>query len=394
VHRTSVSDYAAGNCVHCHEQHASIGGAEPDPTGGPDKYTLFYTKKPGDVGQTDNFCYKCHVDVSSYQSRGYIYNRSYSFRAGGWTDDTLNDILEAFSFTSPGSSHNLDDIGSFINGKWNYTADSNPCCACHNPHKAQGDPPNAPNNAKSDGTRGWPVSLPSGHDGAWHLWGNEPSEKMNDYTPNYQAPCRYPHNWTLNQCESGYEPTGSSTITDGSNLTDFVTLCRCCHKTQIGFVKSIDWSATGDKHGKRNADVDICVYYPYDSVPSCSAIGLGKVLSCLDCHEPHGAPNAVLIRKEVNGALLSGTIPPATLNPTDCSPPYTDHNIQIKYLCERCHDLFGVPPSSIHHGVTDAPYKDFPFCSDCHEEVGSTQLPINCNCCHYHGNTVSGRRTF
>lgn len=45
VLRTSLStppnDYGRGNCAHCHEQHASIGGAEPDPTGGPDKYALF-----------------------------------------------------------------------------------------------------------------------------------------------------------------------------------------------------------------------------------------------------------------------------------------------------------------------------------------------------------------
>jgi len=31
VDRTSTNQYAASNCAHCHEQHASIGGAEPAP---------------------------------------------------------------------------------------------------------------------------------------------------------------------------------------------------------------------------------------------------------------------------------------------------------------------------------------------------------------------------
>jgi len=36
VNRSSMASlgYARANCAHCHEQHASIGGAEPAPTGG------------------------------------------------------------------------------------------------------------------------------------------------------------------------------------------------------------------------------------------------------------------------------------------------------------------------------------------------------------------------
>jgi hypothetical protein len=57
VSRTSISSfgYSAGNCVHCHEQHAMIGGSEPSPTGGPDNYALFYTNH---IDQRDNFCFK------------------------------------------------------------------------------------------------------------------------------------------------------------------------------------------------------------------------------------------------------------------------------------------------------------------------------------------------
>ena len=46
VNRSGASgfptDYPEGFCAHCHEQHASIGGSEPSPTGGPSDYLLFY----------------------------------------------------------------------------------------------------------------------------------------------------------------------------------------------------------------------------------------------------------------------------------------------------------------------------------------------------------------
>ena len=31
VNRNSMTGYATGNCAHCHEQHASVGGDEPAP---------------------------------------------------------------------------------------------------------------------------------------------------------------------------------------------------------------------------------------------------------------------------------------------------------------------------------------------------------------------------
>ncbi|HIC92592.1 MAG TPA: hypothetical protein EYP21_11185, partial [Syntrophaceae bacterium] len=97
---TGFPDYAVGNCAHCHEMHASIGGAEPAPTGGPDKYALFYNNY---VSQTDGVCFKCH-DATTTISATAIVNRSYSYRAGGWTDDTLDDILEAFTYGPPTST--------------------------------------------------------------------------------------------------------------------------------------------------------------------------------------------------------------------------------------------------------------------------------------------------
>ena len=51
-----ATGYIKGNCGHCHEQHASVGGSEPDPDdSGPSPFTLFTknfdtttTSGPGD----------------------------------------------------------------------------------------------------------------------------------------------------------------------------------------------------------------------------------------------------------------------------------------------------------------------------------------------------------
>ena len=52
-------DYAIGNCAHCHEQHASVGGITTTPS----KYVLFYDNY---VSQTDAFCFKCHDNTTTY----------------------------------------------------------------------------------------------------------------------------------------------------------------------------------------------------------------------------------------------------------------------------------------------------------------------------------------
>jgi hypothetical protein len=405
------ADYPTGHCAHCHEQHASINGAEPAPAGGPDDYLLFDENYSS---QTVNFCFDCHTDLSSYQSGGII-NRSYSYRAGDWDADSLNDILEAFSYAPPGTSHSLDDIKTFITGKWGYTSDSNPCAACHNPHSVQGDPENSDTAAKSSGSRGWPVSRPSMHskdNNAWGLWGDDATERMSNYTANYQAPYRY---YTVTplflepQGDLIADPTSAS-----QNTTDFVTFCTDCHNhptdtiysTRLGRdLAKIDWSTTGDKHGQRDADGSLCGDNPYPS----GAAGLGKVLSCTDCHEPHGSPNAFMARNEINGGILGGSI--GSFSTTDWH-----------YLCDRCHnddkeidaacqeDHWNI----IHHRNTGC-NTEFPYnlaaCASCHTNVGGPPPPGDCNrnesklaCtnCHYHGSEVNSginnapliRRTF
>jgi len=375
VDRGSIpSAYCTGNCVHCHEQHACIDGSEPAPASGlASIFALFFTSH---TSQTNNFCFKCHDNTATVAANA-ITNRSYSYRAGGWTADTLDDILEAFDTDGPvtESAHGLDDIRTFIAGEsWGYSTDSNPCAACHNPHGVQGDPTNSTTGTKSPATRGYPVSRPSQHatPTTWGLWGDEAGEKMSDYSANYQAPYRY-------NSTTSYEPDGSATQ-DGSNLTDFNTFCTDCHNNSNTIysaalgrnLRTIDWNS--EKHGKGAASDDAIVpdvFSPYEDAK------LGNyVLACTDCHEPHGSPNVLLIRGEVNSG---GDVSVHTELGTGDGPE-EKCNQEWKYLCGKCHNFDGHPHNS-------APLN----CEVCHDMQPWECDYRPCGNCHFHGNsTIDG----
>jgi len=364
VNRTDISafGYSKGNCSHCHEQHASIGGSEPIPnTGedlGPDIYLLF-GRLWFPMIQKNIFCFGCHIEIGSYQSGGQVQNYSYSYRRGGDIALTCPDsIYESFQFvandgtsrtnclTDKGSSHVLQDIKEFLKNKWGFSSTGqnvDPCSGCHNPHKAKRD---------------FPCSRPSAHTDiyAWDVWGDDNSEKMNVYSPNYWAPKRV---------GGGYEPDGSLTQ-DGSNLADYVTLCTDCHNsnttinsTRLGRnLYKINWGPGGDFHGGRQRidnGGDASQIGEYGDLLAPYKVGgsyqkINYVLSCTDCHEPHGSPNEFLLRKSLNGTNSVGIIsanglwynwcqachtinPPFT--PTQHLPP-VDPNVNC-FSAEACH---------------------------------------------------------
>jgi predicted CXXCH cytochrome family protein len=412
--------YARGKCAHCHEQHASIGGDEPFPdfdsstlSGvGPDIYELFADLF---VNQGNMFCFGCHCLTGSSVVQILPYQYNYSRIAGGDNNTSPISIYAAFQLS--GSTHSLSDIQNFLTPKpeWNFGDElnpplgtinpNNPCSGCHNPHLVKRDPHGSGTPARTDPNGNLitsSVSRPSFHSKdskAWGLWGDEADERMKDYTPNYQAPYRYSSTTT-------YEPDGSA-YTDGRNLVDFVSLCTDCHNaTNIIYstalarnLRTIDWD--NEKHGKGNANDAISMDNPYGSV-------MGKVTACTDCHEPHGAPNKVLIRQEVNGATLSTITTIDPFVPPACASPYSNYDAtkssSIANLCDRCHkDDYDFNTGCqqdhwyiIHHdNASGDPFYTGGMCVNCHSggsgprSCTNTNPAINCNCCHYHGSTYT-----
>lgn len=351
--------YSKGNCGHCHEMHTSLNGAEPLPSGGGAcRHALFAENFSGAASkpylEADNFCFYCHNTLASVQQ---VSNQDYSATFGGATSGTgPQSIMAAFNLDS---YHNLKDIDTFVRSKqpgsysW-YKSGSNPCSACHNPHLAKRN--------QAAGLAGFPlnsaISKPSDH---FNLWGE--SQLMSAYQ--YEAPY---------SSGTNREPAGVGEA-DGGKTPDYVGFCTDCHNSSNSSIYSsnlgrnldpIDWSC--DKHGASARTAARYLGPPYSTAGKANI-----VLSCLDCHEPHGSSNIMLIRRRVNGGLLSATI--------------TGTNDMIA-LCACCHP--GVTRSAMrtmHHDGVGAPYKDY-SCSgtSCHGGPAGSN-PIPCYRCHFHGGT-------
>ena len=413
--------YAVGNCAHCHEQHASIGGNEPAPSSGTtpptaSKFCLFAdnfdtTATTGPYSQDDNFCFYCHTSGSvgaSLQSGG-ITNNDYSTTFGGASSDKTG-ILETFNQTS---YHNLNKVLNFATGEWSstFTSNSNPCSGCHNVHIAKR------NKENQDDPAFTAISKPSDHNNLWGDDSDSPNERLSNSTGSYYQPPYYSGGTT-------YEPddTGNSTLQAGKT-PDYISFCQDCHQSEVpsnttsgnpnttsGNLTAIDWTTItgesgGDKHGKNIATIDSAdpdVYVNLDE-PYATAWGSsnGLVLACTDCHEPHGSQNVMLIRRQVNNGAVGST--------GDWISSYS--TTKWKYLCERCHDCdTDAALEDIHH--TNGPYYPYkhsgaPYkqCKDCHGGNGGSKPPIACDNCHFHGGsdtawvtargkTPSNRRTF
>jgi hypothetical protein len=299
----------------------------------------------------------CLEDATAYPDGGPgsaqvggIVNKEYGATFGGGTPK-FDSVYDAFNPSGTySSSHDLATIHDYSKnrdwGSW-MTDSTNACLVCHDQHLAQKNFPveiNASGGVETAIRRGDDVN-----DHPGDLWGDEPEavsgrpEMKSDWTIGYQAPLRG---------DSGYEPgPAGSTIQDGSNLPSFVKLCAStCHRKanvpgvlEVNWLKSTSatWPGAPSAHGKLEVD-------PFPPPPYTEAehpFGVLKppygngydsdtrgnyVLSCTDCHEPHGSTNPSLLRTTVNGVSGLSTGGPGSLYP-DGSRWY--------YWCQACHEL-------------------------------------------------------
>lgn len=395
-----TANYATGNCAHCHEMHASLAGSEPlpdtDPGGaGPSAYTLFAdnfntSATGGPYLMSDNFCFYCHSFSSTLQT---LTNADYSETFGGGSGG-VQGIMDAMN--QGGAYHNLGDIHTFMNDNsgdfpWYDTTYSNPCNACHNPHLAKKnyDDFSAPLSSA--------LSKPSDH---FNLWGE--SDTMATYSAanagDYEAP--YSNSGTeARESDGTVVAAGSDSSAQDSKTPDYVGFCTTCHNTNyssitsttLGTLRTIDWSSSGDKHGSlardhvdQPTDTSFLAREPYATASSTNS---NFLLSCLDCHEPHGSSSVTLIRNRANGEDLEGAVTSTE---------------DMGNLCKRCHEddsFYGGTAGrwrySHHDEPNEAPYPGPPAsCAGCHTTAWATTIAgskprIWCHLCHFHGSDDS-----
>ena len=344
-----LADYSQGNCAHCHEQHTSIKGVEPAPVDAAfspptNPYALFAPTDP--TSQTVNVCFDCHVDPGGQQSGGGIPNYNYGTNFGGGPI-VATSVFNAFqNVPNAGSSHSLNQISTFIQAQWpaTFKAESNPCGSCHNPHYAK---KNNNTGVAYDATQA-AITRPSDHN---NLWGDDAIERMNISVGanTYRAPFFVGANPANDP--TLHEPDGMSRLiaspeVQGATTPDFNTFCLDCHVNIVGAYTAIDWSFTGNQHGGRNDGASgfgtrIAPYTIDGTSGTLVNEATNFVLSCLDCHEPHGiqeANNAYLLRTTVNGT--SGIT--------------FSSNTAWYNFCAACHDLSThavILPTSSCYGV-------------------------------------------
>lgn len=385
--------YSAGNCSHCHGAHRSINGqdssAEND---GPAPFNLFAptfdtTKVTANIDfeQNDVFCFYCHTDTGSFQaSSGSMVNKDYAETFGGATGGPISIMAQFNQVDSGGSNHNLYDLWSYMkehpeygkkNGGW-FTEYSDPCTACHNPHLARQNKENLTDSSFAT------ISRPSQH---FDQWGDDEDEQMSDYSAIYQAPFyAYSGAHPTDVYAASYEPAGvTRALANGQLTPDYNDFCLDCHVDAIYSnnvnrnLIAIDW--TTERHGIPNA-VEVFSRTPF-------GLQGGYVLSCMDCHEAHGSPNKLLIRRSINGVAVGavGVVPGDRGN--QCRQCHMDDNAWAQGDVNEW--------KFSHHGRgQDSPYSGSmttPSCA-CHNYLQdgshSAPDPIPCERCHYHGSFV------
>jgi len=110
--------FAKGNCGHCHEQHASLGGSEPIPVAGAASGSLAFATE-------QNLCFTCHDGAPASTNILASFNKTYRHGKNGASG---TDYMTTYD-----NRHRTGEKTSTAFASANRHAE---CVDCHNPHKA------------------------------------------------------------------------------------------------------------------------------------------------------------------------------------------------------------------------------------------------------------------
>jgi predicted CXXCH cytochrome family protein len=380
AHFQSAGGFGTNKCTGCHDPHGAAGAFRAMALG---------KVKVDSPTDSSNFCYQCHKDPGS----GGILNKAVSGTAYN------NDIMEAFNEST---KHDLGTSFT-INGK-TYSLQ---CSSCHNVHIVTGKYWDHDQSGKS------PISRFTNNT---EVWGDGSGEKMNDYaTVASQAAWGYSGKYQ--------KPGGTTHQFDGSQLADYPTFCLDCHQYQLldeggNTIKAKNWNS--DKHGLKRAGYsglgihystawgsywcpsgyNICgratgwggstvsqESYAWPVIPKGRGYvafvkggydqaernaGHNFVLSCTDCHDPHGAENYDLMRRSLN-AKFDGTEFILSNTKGDWHGMWQGGNPEG--LCWSCHGGYQLTKEHFQwHNQTG-------YCSACNAEHHPNHLAIGAFSC-------------
>ncbi|MBW2172589.1 MAG: FG-GAP repeat protein, partial [Deltaproteobacteria bacterium] len=298
VKRIGVSA-GKGECAHCHNHDLDEDGQDDDSHG-----QLFADMNPS--SQDNNFCFQCHKGTGSVQDNG-INNFTYAKTFGGGPGTDFDNIYDAFNPATGAtpSSHNLADVLTHAVGRGiGFTSNTNACLVCHDVHAAQR---NSQVVTTTEGGVLTAIRRPSENGGGeslpTNLWGDSDgrfgnNETMLSYTAKYQAPY-------YKSGGGNFEPANDATF-NGSNVPNYKNSCtdNCHSRTDVystGHSRNLlktDWGV--EQHGKGHSGGTLGA-----SIAPYTDPAFNYVLSCLDCHEPHGSENEFLLRSTINGVDVS-----------------------------------------------------------------------------------------
>ena len=245
-----LTNYATGNCAHCHEQHASIGGSEPAPASGtPSPYGLF------DVLDNNALCNYCH-DTSVKNG----------------ADDIASQIAKT-------SSH---DPASAISPVL--------CVDCHNPHVAQ----ITTHSPAVDGNQvGNPTAPKSG-----------PLLNVPGVSVSWTAP---------GTPGAGSETLNNATLAAKNPITAEYELCFKCHGGQVTGLTNLTGQFNPDNYAHHPVALDATGQWRNTTIRANYTTllkapwnaNLDAAMYCSDCHGsettgdpsgPHGSNNAYMLK--------------------------------------------------------------------------------------------------